>query len=138
MGYNGEDVRSRCDVCAVGSMWAASARCKYSSLFTYGAHADAHDESPVSGDGTRSYGVVQDDFCVSELEAVWYMGDGRVSIYGMKARVEHYYLDSARSIAQNRTARRRAPKCMHSYIRTMKTALEKILFETRTRRAEQW
>ena len=85
MGYNGEDVRSRCDVCAVGSMWAASVRCEYSSLFTYGAHADAHNKSPVSGDGARSYGVVQDNFCMSELEAVWYMGHEE-SAYGMKGK----------------------------------------------------
>ena len=85
MGYNGEDVRSHCDVCAVGSMWAASVRCEYSSLFTYGAHADAHNKSPVSGDGARSYGVVQDNFCMSELEAVWYMGDEE-SAYGTKGK----------------------------------------------------
>jgi hypothetical protein len=37
----------------------------------HGAHEPhAHDESPVSGDGARSYGVVQDNFCLSELVAV--------------------------------------------------------------------
>jgi len=35
---------------------------------------NAQDESPISGDSARSYGVVKDNFCVTELEAVWRVG----------------------------------------------------------------
>jgi hypothetical protein len=65
MGYNREDVRPCCNVCTVG-WWCGSL-----ALNIHGAHEPhAHDESPVSGDGARSYGVVQDNFCLSELMAV--------------------------------------------------------------------
>jgi hypothetical protein len=46
----------------------------------------AHDESPVSGDSARSYGVVQDNFCVSKLEAVWRVRAKR-SAYDMKGAI---------------------------------------------------
>jgi hypothetical protein len=52
-------------------------------LPTRGVQRDAHDKSPVSGDGARGYGVVQDNLCLSELEAVWCVGD-KESVYGMK------------------------------------------------------
>ena len=68
MGYNREDVRSCCDVCTAGwVVWCGVVSPKYSQ---YGTNEAAHDESPVSGDRTRSYGVVQDDFCLPELVAV--------------------------------------------------------------------
>jgi hypothetical protein len=72
MGYNREDVRPRRDVCAVG-VKGQSASCMYSGLFT--RELAVHDESPISGDGAGRYGVVQDNFCMSELEAVWRVGD---------------------------------------------------------------
>lgn len=79
VGYNREDVRPRCDVCAVGGV-GASASCIPVFFTTWGTRAThAHDKSPVSGDGARSYGVVQDNFCVSKLEAIWHVGR-RVSI----------------------------------------------------------
>ena len=66
MGYNREYVRPFCDVCTVG--WCASLAPPCVFTFQYMSHA--HDESPVAGDGARTYGVVQDDFCLSELVAV--------------------------------------------------------------------
>lgn len=51
----------------LGGLWGGVVSPKYSQ---YGTNEAAHDESPVSGDRTRSYGVVQDDFCLSELVAV--------------------------------------------------------------------
>jgi hypothetical protein len=71
VGYNGEDVRPRCDVCTVGGV-GASASCIPVFFTTWGTRAKphAHDKSTVSGDGARSYGVVQDNFCLSELVAV--------------------------------------------------------------------
>ncbi len=65
MGYDREDIRSCCDVWAVG-WWCGPLALGDCTWYTQAAH----DESPVSGDGARSHGVVQDNFCLSELVAV--------------------------------------------------------------------
>jgi hypothetical protein len=45
---------------------------------------NAQDESPISGDGARSYGVVKDNFCVTELEAVWRVGRRESAIWWVR------------------------------------------------------
>jgi hypothetical protein len=69
---------------------------------------NAHDESPVSGDSARCYGVVEDDFCVSEFEAIWCVRTEGVSPLhdARTVVVRKRYLHKAHSTAQSQINQR--------------------------------